>query len=409
MNYYNQYFNGIFWIPDRYKKKVIATLFIDENGSATISSLQPLEDETDITDKWGETKLVLGYLNCHSDSKTYSVKLYDTYKSYQSIGPLDKIKYKSDNILIASAYDSEIESNLYNILMLSSDELNNWIPISGFDFNTKIDKKFEISHLYNQPDIIKLFKNKDFSVYLYFRASTNFQRRRKSHIIETVFINIEPNAPFEITELSKIRKSIERLFSLILFKPFLSKVIELRTKGRATYKAIKKSNKPDYGLGKEIEFEIFTKYSNSIFEKWYEKQKTLELAIINFFSVYGQKGVLIENKFLTYISILENYHKNHINKNGYLKTRLEYLLNNSSLASQLKKLDEYAERLKITRNYHAHLEEKHKAKSLKSEEILKTNYLLEFIIREIFLREIGINHNSIIPHNVERYIIELNN
>lgn len=118
---------------------------------------------------------------------------------------------------------------------------------------------------------------------------------------------------------------------------------------------------------------------------------------------------MIENKFLTYISILENYHKNHIDKNGYLKTRLEYLLNESSLALHFKKMDKYSERLKTTRNYHAHLEEKHKEKSLDSEEILKTNYLLEFVIREIFLREIGIDHKALIPHNVERYIIELNN
>jgi len=409
LNYYNQYFDGIFWIPGGDERKINATLFIDENGSAIISSLQPLEAETNITEQWGEKKLVLGYLNSHCDSKTYSIKLYDTYTFYQSIGPLDKIKYKSDSTLIASVYDSEIESNLYNILMLSSDKLNNWTPITGFEINTNIDKKFEISHLYKQPDIIELFKNKDFSIYLFFRASTNFQNRRKSHITETVFINIEPIHSFEITELSNIRKSIERLFSLILFKPFLSKVIELRSKGGATYKVIKKMNELDNGIGKEINFEIFTKNSNLIFEKWYEKQKTLELGIINFFSVYGQKGVLIENKFLTYISILENYHKNHISKNGYLKKRLENLLNNSSLASQLKKVDVYAERLKITRNYHSHLEEKHKAKSLKSEEILKAIYLLEFIIRELFLRQIGIKYNSKIPDNVEKYIKELNN
>lgn len=273
MNYYNQYFDGVFWIPGRNERKIIATLFIDKDGSATISSLQPFETETDITDKWGEIELVLGYINCHSNSKTYSVKLYKTYKSSQSIGSLDRIKYKSDNTLIATVYDAKIEANLYKILMLSSDELSDWIPVTGFDFNTNIDGKFEISHLYIQPDIIELFENNDFSVYLYFRASTNFQRRRKSHIIETVFINIEFNKPFEIKELSKIRKSIERLFSLILFKPFLSNVTEIRTVGQTTYKDIKKLNKLDYGLGKEIEFEIFTSNSDEIFEKWFKKKK----------------------------------------------------------------------------------------------------------------------------------------
>jgi hypothetical protein len=407
LDYYNQYFDGVFWIPGKDERKIIATLFIDDKGKATISSLQPLEDDTDITDNWSEVE-VLGYINCHSDSKTYSIKLHDTYKSYQSIGPLNKIKYTSNNTLVASVYDANIDNSLYSTLMLNSDLINSWIPITGFDFNSNIDKSFEISHLYKQPDIIELFKNKDFNIYLFFRASTGYQKRRKSVINETVFINIETKKPFDIKELFAIRKSIERIFNLILFKPFLSNVIELKSTDNITYKAIKRLNKLDSGLGKEISFEVFIKNSHEIFHNWFKKQTKLELAILNFFSVYGQRGVLLENKFLTYISILENYHKNHIHKDGYLKSRLEYLINQSSLASKIKKVNEYAETLKTTRNYHAHLEEKHEEKSLKTDGILKTNYLLEFIIREIFLREIGFNEISKVPYNVQKYIIELN-
>ena len=65
--------------------------------------------------------------------------------------------------------------------------------------------------------------------------------------------------------------------------------------------------------------------------------------------------------------------------------------------------------LKITRNYLAHLEEEHKEKSLKSEEIIEANILLEFVIREIFLREIGIIENSKIPSQIEKHLMDLNN
>jgi hypothetical protein len=409
MNFYNQYFDGVFWLPQNEGKEITATLFIDDKGIATISSLQSLETSNSEITEWPTIELVLGYLSNHDDSKTYSIKLHNTYKSFQSQGPLNKFKYTSKETLIAPIFDRHIQNDSYNILMLNSGLIDSWVPITGFDFKSNSDKAFEISHLYNQPEKIELYKNNDFDIYLFFRASTRFQKRRKSLINETIFINVETTKEFQFQEFPKIKKSIERLFNLILFKPFLSTTIELKSTDKINYKVVKKSKELNSGLGKAIDFEVFRKNSSQIFENWFEKQNKLELAIINFFSVFGQNGVLLENKFITYISILENYHKNHIKKKGYLKSRLEYLINKSSVGLKLNSANAYAEKLKITRNYHAHLEEKHKERSLEINEILKANYLLEFMIHEIFLIEIGINENILIPYNVNKYIDELNN
>jgi len=408
LEYYNKYFEGIFWIPGKEENKIISTLFIDEKGIATVTSLQSLENDETFNKNWTKLNLVLGYINCHDKSKTYSIKLYDIYKTHQSIGPLTKFKYTSHNSLIASVYDTDINSTLYNTIMLSSDLINNWIPITGFDFKSDIDKSFEISQLYKQPEIVELFKNKDFEIYLFFRVSTGFEKRRNSFIKENIFINIETTISFEIKELTKIKSTIERLLNIIFFVPFYSSIIELKTTKKTTYEVIKKLDKLESSLGDKIDFKTFRNNSQDIFSNWFEKQNILELAIVNFFSVYGQKGVLIENKFLTYISILENYHKNNINKNGHLKARLKYLLEKSSISVKLNDIDKYAGTLKITRNYHSHLEEEHKEKSLKTEEIINANMLLEFVIREIFLREIGINENSKIPSQIEKYLMLLN-
>tara|TARA_B110000879_G_C10917088_1_gene410604 strand:+ start:139 stop:690 length:552 start_codon:yes stop_codon:yes gene_type:complete len=182
--------------------------------------------------------------------------------------------------------------------------------------------------------------------------------------------------------------------------------VEIKTKN--PYKIIKKPKELNSSLNYKIEFESFKNQSQNIFSNWFEKQNKLELAIVNFFSVFGKKGVLIENKFLTYISILENYHKNNVKKKGVLKWRLKNLLENSSINIILDDIEKFVEKLKITRNYHAHLEEEHKEKSLKTEEIYKANNLLEFIIREILLREIGIIENSKIPSEIIKFINILN-
>lgn len=410
MEYYNKYFEGVFWLPDREDRKIISTLFIDKNGIATITSLESLEINEDLFNRvWNNFNLVLGYINCNEKSKTYSIKLYDVYKSHQSRGKLTKFKYTCNDPLISQSYDDQINSIFYNSIMLNSVIINNWIPISGFENKSNIENKsFEVNQSYKQPKIIELFNNKDCTIYLFFRASAGFKDRRQSFINENVFINIETFEHFEIKELPKIKSTIERLFNLLLFKPFYFENTEIRTTNKKDYKVVKKQNKLNSSLNNEIKFEIFKNQSQNILSKWFEKQDKLGLAILNFFSVFGQKGVLIENKFLTYISILENYHKNNVTKKGVLKWRLKNLLENSSINIILDDIEKFAEKLKITRNYHAHLEEEHKEKSLKTDGIHKANNLLEFIIRKILLREIGIIENSKTPSEIIEFINILN-
>lgn len=352
--------------------------------------------------------LVLGYINCNESSKTYSIKLHNVHKTHQTIGVLTKFKYSSHKSLIASVFDNNINTTMYNSIMLSSDLINDWIPITGFDFKSSPDKFFEISQLYKLPEQIDLFKNKDFDISLSFRASTGFEKRRSSFIKENTFINIKTTIPFELSQLTKIKTTIERLLSIILFKPFNSNTIELCTTEKITYKIIEKLNRLESSLGKEIDFKNFKNNSQNIFLRWFEKQSILELAIGNFFSVYGQKGVLIENRFLTYISILESFHKNNVQKKSHLKARLRYLLENSNISSKLNNIEKFSETLKTTRNYHTHLDEEHKENSLNTNEINSANMLLEFIIREIFLREIELNENIQIPSKIQDYLNVLN-
>lgn len=405
MEYNNNYYEGVFWIPEKEDCKIIGTLFIDENGDVTISSLQSFTTNDSFDRDWNKIEIVFGYINSHNKSDTYSIIIYDVHKIQQTNGPLAKYKYKSFKSFISSNYDNKIGSSTYNSIMLSSNIINNWIPITGFNFNSDIENTYKINQLYEQPQRIELFKNKDFDIYLFFRASAGFKSRRNSFINEIVFINIETTNSYEIDELFKIKTIIERLLNILLFIPFYSTDVEIRTISKTTYKSLKINNNLNSSLGKKIDFGTFKDNSQDIFSNWFNKQSDLELALINFFSVYGQKGVLIENKFLTYISVLENYHKNNIKKNGVvLKDRLKYLFENSIINAKIDNIDNYTEILKITRNYHAHLEERHKEKSLTAEGINKANVILEFVIREIFLSEIGLNDAVKIPSGIDKYL-----
>ncbi len=413
MDYYNNYYEGFFWISGNENSKTIATLHIDENGNVTISSLQSLNDnhEKGITvRKWNKIKVLFGYINSHNTSKNYSVKLYDVFQVHQSNGALTKFKYKSLNSFISPTFDNDISNLSYNSIMLNSNTISQWIPISGFnfDFNGDDDNIYRVSQLYEQPKQIDLFKNDNYCIYIFFRASSGYPIGRNSYIKEEVFLNIETTESFELEELYKTKAIIERLLNIILFMPFYSTTVEFKTASGTNYSALTKSKELSTGQNNLLKFETFLNSSQKIFKLWFEKQDKLELIIKNFFSVYGQKGVLIENKFLTYVSVLENYHKNNIKKEATLKDRLSSIFQNSSINTKINNIEKYAEKIKITRNYHAHLEEKHEKKALNIDGIMKANRLLEVIIHEILLQEIGIAEFKI-PNWLEELTLEINN
>jgi len=410
LEYYNCYFEGVFWTPENENSKIIATLYIDENGVVTISSLQPLIKGRRVTNEgWNNIKIVFGYINSHDTSKNYSVKLYNVFQIHQSNGGLTKCKYQSSNSLISKAFDEEIGNISYNSVMLNSHIVSQWIPVTGFKWNPSghEDKTFKVNQLYEQPNKIELFKTKDYYIYIFFRASAGYPVRRNSYIKEEAFLIIESSNSFNLKELYKLKATIERLLNIILFAPFCSEKVEFRSSTGTDYIDLGKSKELSISQSNPLKFEIFKEHSQEIFKKWFVKQKSFELLIKNFFSVFGQKGVLIENKFLTYISVLENYHKNNVEKTANLKDRLLYILKNSSFQDKLDEMDKYAEKLKITRNYHAHLEEKHERKSLDKNGIINSNRILEIIIHEIVLHELGVLEFKI-PRSADKIINEIN-
>lgn len=412
MKYLNKYYVGVFWKAKNEERKIIGTLYIDNEGCAIIASLQSLSKDKHALD-WKKTDLILGYIKCQNDSNTYSLKLYDVYKVGDSIGALNMFKYKSCKVFLADHYDENIREVYYNTVMINSEKINDWIPITGFKFDVSDNENFEVSHFYSQPEQIDLFKNDNFFIYIYFRANASFPVNRKSSIQEEIFINIETDKQKEINELFHIKGYIEHLLSILLFVPFHSDHVELRSVSGKTYKSISKQQALEFHLRNELKFEQFRQNSQKIISAWLDKQLELELIIKNFFSVYGQKGVLVENKFLTYISVLEKFHDSNIdiektkrvieeygltlpvNDKGKeivnLVHRLIYFLHSSKIRAKIDDVVEYAKKLKTTRHYHTHLEDKHKENSLSEKDIRSANKILEFVIQELLLKEIGID------------------
>ncbi len=411
--YYNKYYEGIFWIPENEKYKIIGTLFIDKEGKATISSLQPLIKYDKPVD-WGRIKIdtIFGYINGNNVSGTHSVKFYNAYNTSQSFGGLNKYQYISQKVLVSDFFDKDICEKNYNSIMFNAQILNDWINITGFKDNEVFTKKFKVNQVYEKPEDIDLFTEDHLHIYINFRATAGYPIKRKTYIKEEVYINIKTKDNKSFDELIYLQKNIERLFNILLFYPFSAENIDVRSLSNKIYKWLFKPKEKIFYQKNEIKFNLFKEQSTRIFDNWFKKQKKLELIINNFFSVFGQKGIVVENKFLTYVSILENYHRNNfsiettkkilskynifkIRKYKGIETpnfqqRLICVIDQSPVSSKIDNLKKYTEILRDTRDYHIHLLDVKGEKSLTWQEINKANQLLEFVIREIFIKELGI-------------------
>lgn len=415
MDYYDKYYIGYLWLPSREEHRFQVSIYIDNNGNSRITSFEPIIYSEFEIHKSSTQKIdcLFGHISDFDGKKKFSIKIYNMYfnGSNTSLGHhyFNIYRYYTKKVFVSKELDLNVEENLFEYIQLNSESFFNWINISGITHNETDEEKFGLKINYNQPDEIPLFESNELKIYFYFRANYQWTNKKDFNLKEKPYLNIKAKVGKSIQDLFDIRKSIDRLMSIILDEPFLSSNVEISSKSRVNYKFLNIVDNTLHGLNLPLKFELFVEKSADIFTKWYEKQDRLNLILINYFSVYGQKGVMFENRFLTYASILENYHKNISNSNI---TTLKCIFQKYIFQSSISKLVLNIERTSIvfnkTRQYHAHLEEKHEKKILNPIEINDANLILEFIIREILLTELGVSDGIDISDELKQSISKIN-
>ena len=414
MEYYKKYYQGYFWLPGKLDDKFVATLYINNDGAIQLMTLKPIVYSKSEIYKCSREKIdiLYGYIKHFEDSTSYSIKIYDLWNNSgsSSLGFhfLESFGYFSKQGFIREKIDGNIEDEDYKELMLSSSKLREWIEETGLDFKGSSSDEYEITSHYKQPKEINLYQNSSKRIYIFFRANHSFSAERHQTIKEEPFINIEFSKKQNLKELFKIRQSLNRLLSVILDIPFYSSEVDAHTNSKKSYRYLNRDNKTISRLSIPTDYKVFIINSTAIFKNWEAKQEKLDLFIKNFFSVYGQKGVLPEIKFITYCSVIENYHKNSIKKKSDFIDRIKYMIGKSFLSSQIDDIEKLSEKIKTTRNYHVHLEEKHKDKSFESLVLFDVNLILEFLIREILLKEIGLVEAIPIDHPQKKALNKIN-
>lgn len=152
----------------------------------------------------------------------------------------------------------------------------------------------------------------------------------------------------------------------------------------------------------------------SIFYSWFDNFKKLNGVYELYYSIEGY-NIPAHILLTTYTQILESYHRHKYGKNNSkFKDRIIQIcddLKQYEIFEQIIKpynltqIDDFAENIKINRNYYTHYDKKNKENAFKGRKLIKLDHRLKRLINLIFLKELKLDPNEInkITSNMPRF------
>lgn len=416
-------FYGKWWIPSKPQNVIYGTLYIDELGVASFFTIQNF-DTTDNLNIWPKIDALFGLVTSIDDNKDSSVKLFDLHKIKFSEGVLTKSNYSVSKALIGAPNAKE-NGFLFNTLMFFSQSWNWWIKVNGLSIKLNgVKKKKGIKSSYTQPDFIPLYRDDNFFIYIFFRGNYGVSVEHGFKILEQPFLNIDVKDSVDIKEAFKIKTDIERYFMVMWRARHLFNIFELRSSDGTQYEVVGKYDNQSYtNIDGRDTFSKYKRYSQKTIKKWFEINKEMNNLIDTFFFAFTSKDLDVYNKFLNYVFSLEQYHRIRVKDRRPLSAKDERMFNKvlkevrGDSASWLKKIlsndreitfdirlsellslhgsDENIRLTKITinkikktRHYLVHLDNKLKKDSLTPEELLDVNDSLILLFLGLLKKEL---------------------
>lgn len=418
---------GIWWLPSNQNQKIFGTLQIDEAGDASFFTIQKLLNEGKINN-WSKVDALFGIATSLEEQNDCSIKLYDLHKIKHAEGVLSKSIYSASKALIGAPNLKE-NGFLFNTMMLFSQTWNWWININGLKIKPKKAKlKYGIFSDYTQPDIIKLYKDERFFIYIYFRGNYGASVEHGFNILEQPFLNLEINDSIDIKEAVKLKTDIERYFMIIWKARHLFNVFELRSNDDTQFQVVEKDyTKLNTNIHGRDSFGVYKRTSQKTLDKWFKISKELENLLDTFFFAYTSKDLDVNSKFLQYVFSLELYHRIRVKDRRSLSIKDERMTN--QVLNELKgdskswinnvlskdrdipfdnRLTELIEingddemiklpqstikKIKKTRHYLVHLDSKYKNDSLTTQELLEVNGMLTLLFLSLLKKELKTKH-----------------
>jgi hypothetical protein len=330
-----------------------------------------------------------------------------------------------------------LNSNLFNTAILKISHLEKWIDIGGFEVISKNDDK-PYTAKYKNPEAISFYNNENVEFSFVFFSETPLSTPKHNLTIkqETLLLIKHQNS-FDLENFWEYLSMLKSFLTLAYFsEPQIQEIkfkqadniIEFRYSGQFEGNIKEKSNSRSFLFTyKKIESDF-----NDIFKSWVELNKTIEPVVNTLQECFGNRTILIENKFLNVIQGIETFHR-RMRKNykeskevhkkriidiidscptdykEWLQARLDFS-NEPTLHSRLENLfDEIDNDLKNhlfpnteniilqaknSRNYYTHYDAILEKKALKGADLFYLTERLKIFLLVILLKETSISNDK---------------
>lgn len=325
----------------------------------------------------------------------------------------------------------------FNSASISSSNLKYWFNISGFDNYQNSQELTSIE--YRIPDPIVFYEKDNIKfVILFIRETQIFRPKHEFNINQSTKILIkQEGGMFDFENLWEYIFSIKSFFTLSYFSQAAVQSIQLKRDN--TKLELYHSWLEDEIEDKKVRTDFLFTYQQvehnflSIFNNWVNLNTTIKPVINILEETFGNKNIILENRFLNVIQGIETFHRRLRNNEKILPT--EYKSKVDSIVSTtpaehakwLKEKLSFAneptlnERLddlfaeipvallnhlfpnfkqiikdtKNSRNYYTHYNHKLESKALKNIKLFYLTEKLKVFLLIILLKEIGFNETDL--------------
>jgi len=325
----------------------------------------------------------------------------------------------------------------FNGVLLKISSLNEWVDIGGFEDFTNDDETFAIK--YKNPEPITFYETEAVKfVLLFYRTSPLFRPTHNCTVKQDTVILIKHKSAFDLDTFWEYVSTIISFLTLAYFsKPQLQeikfkqleKTLECKYAGQKDDISTEKFHRRNFLFTYKLIEADFIK----IFKKWTELNVLIEPVINVLQESFGNRNIIIENKFLNLMQGIETFHRRtrlnekepkathqnkvaeiisscptefkewlkgklHFSNEPTLNERLEQLFNELTpvlkkhLFSDTKKIISQS---KNTRNYFTHYDEALEKKALKESQLFYLTERLKIFLLVIVLKETGFDNDEL--------------
>jgi hypothetical protein len=381
-----------------------------------------------------------------TSGKKISLYLCHTSKREMSFPGIPSVEISAIYCFKGEHLTAEKISFQSSIIQISS--LNQWVNIGGFSNLINDDETFSIN--YKNPEPITFFENEnvEFSL-LFYRKNPLFGVKHSCTITQDTLILIKHKTSFNLEEFWVYISAIKSFLTLAYFsEPQIQEIkfkqndntIILNYVGQKSEIVKEKTHRVNFLFTyKTIEDDF-----KIIFKKWYELNDIIEPVVNVLQECFGNRNIIIENKFLNLMQGIETFHRRRRQnekepKESYkkkiseimnscptdfqdwLKERLSYS-NEPTLQFRLENLfkeldislkehlfsnhETLIQQSKISRNYYTHYGTELENKALKGTELFKLTERLKIFLLILLLKETDINDDkvNVIVTNASNYL-----